>query len=454
MVVEFSSHDSTVGSMIGRNCKDVRWKVMYDRDATPIDIKLHVQEHNLHSNEVEIECNGQPIFHGAGAHAKAKMVEDFRYQWPFRGAIQGINELLFFEVNPPHFSTSSPTWFPATITGQRDDGFFEVTAQEPDGNGWARDVKYPAVHKDNLREVASKKPLAVPENCLTLEVPKQNPLQAVLSLANGELVTQSFGRPSPAPTVPPQTSEIALKVSQDRSSLTANAGHRVISQFCSKEVQAKSSEGDRHRHSWIIQAGPFAEHKIEIEKLHKIGKCITLRVDGQVLVEATADVISATSKAQGNGGSADTAWQCKFKLIGERVLDFEVYKTNANGGVLDETGHVRERRKYVHECYVHIPNESDFTSARLFVDGSAFQELPLEVQKYDEANLTMTPMALMHSYGITTPYMVDRNAPSNVTVMANQASKVAGDWFSACCSSAATVVDTDLKTSSPITKSH
>jgi hypothetical protein len=456
MVVEFSSHDSTVGSIIGRNCKDMRWKVMFDRDADPIDIKLHVQEHNLHSNEVEIECDGQSIFHGAGTHAKAKMIEDFRYQWSFRGAIQGINELYFFEVNPPHFSTSSPTWFPATITGQRDDGYFEVTAQETDGNGWVREVKYPAVQKANLREAASQKPLVVPENCLTLEVPKQNPLHAVLSLDNGELVTHYFGRASPAPALPKKTSEIALKVSKDRSSLTANAGHQLISHFLAKEARAKTSEVERHKHSWVIQAGPFAEHKIEIAKLHTIGKCITLRVDGQVLVEGTADVISATSQqwqnSPGRGGSAGTPWQCKFKLIGERVLDFEVYKTNTNGGVLDETGHVKDRRKYVHECYVHIPNESDFSSARLFVDGTAFQELPMEVQKYEEANLTMTPMAMMHSYGITTPYMVDRNAPSNVTLLASQASKIAGDWFSACCS-ASSVVDTDLKTGPPITKS-
>jgi hypothetical protein len=399
---------------------------MYDRDADPIDIKLHVQEHKLHSNEVAIECNGQPIFHGAGAHAKAKLVEDFRYEWSFRGTIQGINELYFFQVNPSFSSNASVTWFPATITGQREDGFFEVSAQEPDENGWIREVKYPAVHKDNLREAASQKPLMVPENSLTLEVPKQNPLRAVLSLANGELVTHHFGRPSPARTVPEQKSEIALKVSQDRKALTANAGHQVLAHFASGEVQAKTCEVERLRHSWTFQAGPFAEHTVEVVKRHTIGKIVTLLVDGKTLVEATAADI----------GCAGEEWHCKFRLIGERVLDFEVYKTNATGGVLDEIGHVKERRKYVHECYVTIPNDWDFSSARLFIDNVPFTELATEAQRYEEPELNTTPMALLHSYGIATPYMVDRSAPSSAMLLANQVlakvedgRQLAGSWI-------------------------
>jgi len=81
MVVGYAAHDSTVGSALGRNCKQVQWKVMYDREAAPIDIKVNVQEHKLHSNEVHIESDGQSIFQGAGPHAKTKMTEDFHYQW-------------------------------------------------------------------------------------------------------------------------------------------------------------------------------------------------------------------------------------------------------------------------------------------------------------------------------------------------------------------------------------
>lgn len=412
---------------------------MYDCDADPIDIKLHVQEHKLHSNEVEIECNGQPIFHGAGAHAKAKMTEDFRYQWSFRGTIKGINELNYFQVNPTHSSNSGETWFPATITGQREDGFFEVRAQEADMNGMIREVKYPAVHKDNLRETASQKPIAVPENCLTLEVPKNDPLRAVLSLDNGELVTHHFGKPSPSLAHKEKKPEIALKVSQDRSALTASVGHQVISHFASGEVQAKSNEVERLRRSWTVQAGPFAEHTVEVAKRHTLGKIVTLLVDGQVLVESTAADI----------GCVGNDWQCKFRLVGERVLDFEVYKSNAEGGALNEIGHVQERRKYVHECYVTVPNDWDFSNARLFIDTIPFAELPMEAQRYEEPNLTTTPLALLHTYGIATPYMVDRNAPGNMMLLANQVfakatdvRKTAGGWFDFGCN-ADSVADGD-----------
>jgi len=411
MVVEFSTHDSTVGSVIGRNCKEMQWKVMYDEDADPIEISLHVQEHKLHSTEVEIACNGQHILHGAGAHAKAKLTEDFRYQWPIRGSIQGINEHNFFEVRPAHFSAlSGETWCPATIICQRADGLFEVTAEENGPGGIVTKTKRPAVHTDNLREAISKKPLTLPENCLMLVVPKQDPLHAVLSLANGELVTHHFGRSSPPRAASQKNSEIGIKVSKDRTTLTANAGHQVISHFVSGEVQANTSEADRRSHSWTIQVGPFAEHKVEISKKHTLGKIVTLAVDGEVLVESTAAEI----------GCDGNEWQCNFRFIGERVIDFEVYKTNADGGVLDETGHVKERRRYVHECNVTIPNEWDFSTARFFVDGLPFTGLPMEAQCYDEPNLTTSPLAVQHSYGITTPFLVDRYAPSNVMMLANQ----------------------------------
>lgn len=442
LVVGFSSHDSTVGSVLGRNCKEMRWKVMYDRDADPIDIRLHVQEHKLHSNEVKIECNGQAIFHGAGAHAKAKMTEDFRYEWSFRGGIKGINVLNFFEVNLPQFSDSGDTWFPATVTGQHEDGFFEVTAQECHGNGRITEVTYPAVHKGKLREAISQKPLAVPENSVMLEVPKDNPLSAVLSLANGEPVMHHFGKPSPWLTAAHEKQDIALKVSKDRTAVVASAGHQVLEHFVSGEVQAKNSEVERLRHSWTIQVGPFAEHIIEITKRYTLGKIITLLVDGEVLAESSA----------ADMGCVGGLWQCKFRLIGERVLDFEVYKTNTDGGILNETGHVKERRRYIQECHVTIPNDRDFTTARLFIDTVPFTELPMPAQRYEEPNLTTTPLALLHTYGIATPYMVDQNAASNMMILASQAlekanngRKAAGGWFALCCNARSVADGNDIK---------
>jgi hypothetical protein len=59
MVVEFTAHDSTVGSVIGRNAKEMKWKVMCDIHADPIDVKLNVQEHKLHYHAVSVESNGR-----------------------------------------------------------------------------------------------------------------------------------------------------------------------------------------------------------------------------------------------------------------------------------------------------------------------------------------------------------------------------------------------------------
>jgi hypothetical protein len=110
---------------------------------------------------VHIESDGQSIFQGAGSHAKAKLLEDFVYQWPFRAGIYGLNEENYFEVHPIHLP--SEVWFPATIKRQRDDGLFEVIALEPDARGGMSEVKYPAVEKSQLRDAATHKPLPVPE---------------------------------------------------------------------------------------------------------------------------------------------------------------------------------------------------------------------------------------------------------------------------------------------------
>lgn len=426
MVVAFSSHDSTVGNAIGRNHREMHWKVMYDHDADPIDIKLQVQEHKLHSQEVSIQSNGQYILHGAGSHAKAKLSEDFHYHWPLQAAIRGLNDVNFFEFSPPHLSKSR--WFPATITCQRQDGLFDLRAQEPDASGHVVEMTYYAVHTDNLREAASQNPLSVPENCLKLEVPKQDALRASLCTANGESVMYRFGRPSPHLASKQQKPEVALQVSKDRSRVTANVGHAVLSHFASGEVRASKCDMDRLRHSWTVQIGPFAEHTIQIEKKYTLGRVVTLLVDGEVLVEANATDIGCEKE-----------WNCTFQFVGERILDFEVFKTNKEGSALAETDHVKERRKYRHDCRIVIPNEWDFSTARFSVDGVPFTELPLKTQMHAEPNLEIEPRVLLHGYGIATPYKVDYNAPSNMAVFATHifertrhSSQVSGGLF-ACC---------------------
>jgi hypothetical protein len=441
MVSQFTAHDSTVGSAVGRNCKHLQWKVMFDLDAPPIDIALHVQEHKLHSNEVKIDCNGQAIFHGAGSHAKAKMTEDFYYQWPFRAQIRGINEHNYFELCPSHLN--SDVWLPATITSQRSDGFFAVTAQQVEANGCLRFVEYPAVHKADLRVASSRSPLEVPESTLMLHVPKQNPLHAVLSV-DGDLITHHFGRPSPSPSITvAEKPQLKLQVSRDRKTVTTNVGHNVLSHFISGEVRSIKSDIQRLSHAWTVQLGPFAEHTVKIVKKHTLGKIITLMVDGDVFVECTASDI----------GCPGNEWQCEFSFVGERVIDFEVFKTNKDGVALDEIDHVVERRKYLHNCLVRVPNDWDFSSAQFFIDGIDFKNMIIMPQsQLQETTLSMDPMVLSQSYGISVPYKVDYMAPSGLAYLSNQLlvhaetgisqSKTVASGFFEWCRPSAKVPDT------------
>lgn len=429
VVSRFTSHDSTVGSAMGRNCKDLQWNVMFDIDQAPIEIALHVQEHKVHSNEVRVECNGQAIFQGSGAHAKSKMTEDFFYLWPIRGTILGINEQNYFEVHPSH--DNSGEWYPATITHQGSDGYFEVLAQQIDAQGCPRLVKYPAIDKACLREASSKRPLMVPERSLLLHVPKEDPLKAVLSI-DGEPVSHHLGRPSPCFQL--EKPEIKLQVSRDRKAVTTDVGHSVLSQFVSGEVCSVKSELDRLAHSWTFKCGALAEHTVKILKKHTLSKIFTLMVDGEVFVESSAEDID----------SKDNEWQCQFQFVGEKVLDFEVFKTNKDGYALDEIDHVKERRKYLHKCWVIVPNDWDLSTAQFIIDGTDFRQLRVLPQSHrEEQALRMEPQVMSQSYGITVPYKVDQTAPSGMVCITKQilaqaeASKQAalGFFTLRCCES-------------------
>merc|ERR1712232_1061834 len=174
---------------------------------------------------------------------------------------------------------------------------------------------------------------------------------------------------------------------------------------------------ERLRHAWTIQIGPFAEHKIEIVKKHTVGKILTLLVDGEVLVDACAADL----------GSHDQTWDCSFRFIGERVMDFEVYQTNQDGVPLDATDHVQERRKYTHECRVIVDlHEWDLRTAKLWVDDCYYNELPIQRELYSEPPLSMDPRALTTSYGVAVPYKVDPLAPAGFDLFAKTVLKNAG----------------------------
>jgi len=212
-----------------------------------------------------------------------------------------------------------------------------------------------------------------------------------------------------------------------------------LANFASGEVQSIASDVERLQRKWIFQLGPFAQHTVEITKKYTLGKIITLLVDGEILVESTAAEI----------GCGCSEWQCTFTFFGERVMDFEVFKTNKDGSTLDETDHVKHRCRYMHECRVMLPNDWDLSSAKLLIDERQFTELPVKVPEREERTVAMDPVALHHTYGITTPYKVDHTAPDDLVAFtkklmekADVGKEVAGcigvQWWQNCtgCSTA------------------
>jgi len=427
-VSQFTSHDSTMGSVVGRNSKEVMWKIIYDRDAKPLDIKMHVQEHKLHYHDVGIECDGQFLLAGAGSSA-AKVKEDFSYKWPFRGNVFGVNEVNFFEMRPAHLTGSSDVWYPATITKSNLNGTFQADVMEPDGFGGLRKVTYPCVDRDNLREAGTQRPLEVPHNSMTLFVAEKDPMAATLTLENGSLITHNFGRLSPAPAGDKR--QLNLAVARNRSIVKANIGHAELAHFCSGQVRTVKNDVERFSRAWTFQLGPFAQHTVEISKKYTAGSVITLSVDGEVFVEATASEIGC------RGGD----WHCDFSFFGERALNFEVFKTNRDGQPTEETGTVTERRKYTHKCSVVIRSTMDFRTAQLSIDGKYFHEHEVAPPKHEEPRVEMHPHAMQSTYGIVVPYKVDPLAPSGITLFTTGVSNAVQGattnfaCFAMCCGS-------------------
>jgi hypothetical protein len=411
--------------MIGRNSKEVLWKINYDRDEKPLDVKMKVQEHKLHYHEVGIECDGLALLAGAGS-AVAKMKQDFSFTWPFRGNVFGVNEVNFFEMRPAYLP--GDTWWPATITKANLNGTFQVKVMEPDGLGGFRTQPYPAIERENLRMASNHKPLEVPRKELTIFVPMKDPMSAILTLDDGSAMTQKFGRLSPSPTAA-EKRQLNVTVAKDRSSVKANVGHAEMFHFKTGEVRTVANDVQRLSRTWTFQLGPFAQHTVDISKKYPTGSVITLSVDSEVFVEAAASEIGC------KGGD----WRCMFDFFGEKAINFEVYKTNKDGQPTDQTGTVTERRKYKHTCSVVIPSTMDFTKAQLFIDDRPFNQHQPALGKHAEPNLEMTPHAMQSTYEIVVPYKVDPLAPSNITLFtAGISDAVKGaatnfSWFAMCC---------------------
>jgi hypothetical protein len=399
MVTQFLCHDDTLRSHFGKGSKESTWAVQAGKDATPIGIKLHVDRNVISYPELAVECDGKHVFPLNG-HAKGKLREDFTHQWPFRGSARGIGEKNRFEVRSA--GTGSEHWFPATLTKQREDGLFELLALMPDNAGAFKEVSYPAVCAADIRDAATGKMFQVPERTLTLEVPASDPTNATLCVDGHDLITHHFARATPPPSVGPKA--INVDVSKDRENAQANVGHSVLAHYLSNEVRAVTQNAEKRKCTWTIQVGPFAEHNIEIET-RMASRIVTLTVDGETLVEASAEDIDCVGDH----------WECKFRLVGENCLNFNVPETNADGCVLDSRAVVDRRSKFVRECRVSLSDESNLHWAELFVDGVDFRNLPMKREEHEEERVQVTAQAFRMTYGVPIPYKVNEEASSGLS---------------------------------------
>lgn len=379
MVVEYSCHDSSVNSALGEQTKETKWKVQVGYDARPLNISMQVDESVANGAAVQITCNGAMIFKTLGGYSNEPDFEDFEHRWSFRGTIRAINEYGIFELRP---NSEVDKWYPGLVTRQREDGLFDAVAMMPGDSVDPQPLNLSGVKREDVREVGTRK--QIPERCLTLQVPRDDPQHACLKV-DKDLVTHYFAWPSPSPSSSSnaQTQKLELCVSQDCRVVTANVGRAVLSHFASGEVQAVRSEAKDRHHSWTVQVGPFAEHTIALEKKHEFSKVLSLSVDGHPFIEAMAQDIDW----HGAG------WECKFRFVGERVVHID-------GEGLEIKDRMLQRRKYVHECTVSLGDDLDLSSAKLRLDSLDFEELPARPKPVAEEKLSTSPEELRRTYGI------------------------------------------------------
>jgi len=412
MVLQYTCRDNSVITTLSTSCQESNWKIAVGGGSHLIDLKLIVDTHLLGKPSVGVVCNEKHIFPSSG-NDRAKLKEDLKWQCPFRGTIVGIGEKNRFELKPQH--GGGDLWYTATILEQREDGNFKVVAWMPNNEGDLREVEFPAVKQESLREAqGQKRPVVTPLRSLVLQVPMADPKNSTLTVDGSTLMTHFFARPTPAPSKEPGLTGLLtptrtlFRVSRDGSQVTCELGHNLLSHFLSGQVKHLDQDSTKERRSWRIKIGPFATHEIVLERKYMFNKAISLMVDGELLVESTAEDLE----------SPEGLWQCNFQFCGEKFLDWEVYEKSPSGSTLYTQAVVSEKRPYSHECVVSFPVEEAFASsidlsvATLVIDKTEYLELPQALEVVEEQNLVLDVEALKGSYSLSVPTKVNTAPPS------------------------------------------
>eukprot|EP00929_Paragymnodinium_shiwhaense_P084921 TRINITY_DN4543_c0_g1_i2.p1 TRINITY_DN4543_c0_g1~~TRINITY_DN4543_c0_g1_i2.p1 ORF type:complete len:508 (+),score=116.95 TRINITY_DN4543_c0_g1_i2:94-1617(+) len=417
MVLEYSCVDGAVLSRLGNHSKESRWKIQAGLGTRPVEIKVCVDKSVLQEARCGVECDGERVFPGMGNDKSSKMFEDVRWKKPFRGQAKGIGVKHFFEV------TAAGDWRPATLTSQREDGLFEAMVTLPDVKrpGEFKEVFMPGFQKEEIRQAGTKEPLRAPERSLNLEVPKNDPLRAILyiddSWGGKDLMTHYFARPTPAPGSGLSDVKANFKVNVARTEVLGDMGHHLFSEFIKNEVYLMDQVApSAQKKMWTIAIGPHAVHNIQLEKKWK-SKIATLTVDDATLIEAAGEDLDC-QKGQ---------WECKFLFKGEKLVNFEVNETNADGDPLEAIAKLTHRIPFTRECMIKLNEEADLRSAELFIDGVPFSHLPQKPTAYTESNLTLTPEAFTMSYRLLVPYKVNLSAKRGIEAKLMNAANIIGN---------------------------
>jgi len=303
------------------------------------------------------------------------------------------------------------------LTKQWPNGCFEVTAFKPDERGVVGPIEYPTMHKSNIFLSNSDETIELPERVVSLEVSRQNPSGAILSL-EGEDFSRQLGRASPKasgqspqrikvevpkrPRIDPAQKLLqqnVLGMVQQEEPVQINVGATTWEHFLSGEVRRGEGGANRLERSRTLQLGPFATHTIRLTKKSHMSAVMTLIVDDEILVECASPDI---------GGPSDM-FRCNFRFVGERLLDFSVFEETKDGVPLDTKGIITQPYEYCHSVEVAYRHRAvdNLVDATLAVDGCPFEHLPFMIQvHHEQQSLSISPTAMQGQFSIQIPKIV------------------------------------------------
>lgn len=406
MLTEFACHGDSLMASFGSHSKSVMWRLSPSGYGEPLTIRLQVEKSIMSSAEVLITEDDRRLFPLAGGHEKGTpMTEDFVHRWEVFGVVRGLNERNMYEVRPPvDDDHEGPVpWYPAVVTKQVNSASFEVVAYVPDGSGGIKESVLSEAKCSDIREVHTGSRIHVPWRSIKLNVFREKPEEAVLTVDDGEPITNFLAVPTPAVRDADRQTAVGVYVDQRRSRAIAEVGNSVFSYFLSGEARRVTTEvlqswgGSK---TWIIQLGPFAEHVVLLERFQRTSKSYRLSVDGVRLVEASAEDLRCSAGQ----------WRVDFRFLGERFLNFLVFETSKAGVPLDTQGTVSQQTHVSYTCSVVVPDDRDISTAVFTVDGVDFEGLPTKLQLHQEPNYETPVHTLQQDFGIHVPYKVNENA--------------------------------------------